>query len=365
VQGPPSAEGSVEIFCSYSHKDEPLRQRFDDHVASLRNEGLVQVWTDRLIPPGEQWAESIDRRLNSADIITLFVSADFLASAYCWQKEFKRALERAEAGEVFLVPILVRACDWEEGPLGRFQAVPEEKKPVTSWSNRDEAWRNVAKSLRGLVRTVLNRKLQALSSQIARGAKTQSEVEQAARAVDSQIARGAKTQSEVEQAARAVDSQITRGAKTQPEDEQAARAVDSQIARGAKTQPEDEQAARAVDSQTARGAKTQSDDEQARFIYSQIVRAAKMQPEDEQATRALHSQTARGAKTVSDDQEAARALYAEIFRDAKAQAEERQRLMADMQTKIFALNEELGPSLPRPKKRAIDWEKQIQDYMKD
>jgi hypothetical protein len=37
------AEGTVELFCSYSHKDGPLQQSFHAHAADLRRRNLVQT----------------------------------------------------------------------------------------------------------------------------------------------------------------------------------------------------------------------------------------------------------------------------------------------------------------------------------
>lgn len=157
-----NSEDSVEIFCSYSHRDEPLREQFESSVAVLRRQNLVQVWHDRQIVAGDKWAGQIDEHLDRADIITLFVSADFLASDYCWNIELNRALQRQESGQAVVVPIIVRACDWSEAPFAHLQGIPTGAVPVTSWPNRDEAWTAVAKSLKGTVRTVLTRKLENL-----------------------------------------------------------------------------------------------------------------------------------------------------------------------------------------------------------
>jgi hypothetical protein len=73
-------EETVEIFCSYSHKDHELRQQFDYHVAVLWRKKQVETWYDHRILAGDDWAREIDEHLNSADIISLFVSSDFLAS---------------------------------------------------------------------------------------------------------------------------------------------------------------------------------------------------------------------------------------------------------------------------------------------
>ena len=53
------------------------------------------------------------------------------------------ALERRRSGEAVVVPVIVRACDWEDSTLGGIQALPP-RSAVTSWPNKDEAWSEVA-----------------------------------------------------------------------------------------------------------------------------------------------------------------------------------------------------------------------------
>ena len=84
---------SIEIFFSYSHKDEKLRDELDNHLSSLWRRGIAKKWHDRHIGPGTEWAGEIDAHLDSAQIILLLVTPDFLASNYC-NLEMKRALER-------------------------------------------------------------------------------------------------------------------------------------------------------------------------------------------------------------------------------------------------------------------------------
>ena len=74
---------SSEVFISYSHKDERYREQLDAHLSQLRNERLISDWHDRAIPPGSQWADEIDQHVDSAQVILLLVSPDFLASRYC------------------------------------------------------------------------------------------------------------------------------------------------------------------------------------------------------------------------------------------------------------------------------------------
>ena len=56
----------VDLFYSYAHEDEPLRDELDGHLALLRRKGVIRPWHDRGIVPGQQWDEAIDAQLASA-----------------------------------------------------------------------------------------------------------------------------------------------------------------------------------------------------------------------------------------------------------------------------------------------------------
>ena len=140
------------VFYSYSHRDEDLKSRLDVHLSALRREGLIQSWHDREILPGADWNIEINDAVTRADIVLLLVSADFIASEYCWGVEFTRALERHDKGEATLLPIIVRPCDWQNTHIGRLQTLPRDGRAVTTWANRDEAWTDVARGLRSVVR---------------------------------------------------------------------------------------------------------------------------------------------------------------------------------------------------------------------
>jgi hypothetical protein len=76
------------------------------------------------------------------------VSADFLASDYCYDIEVQRAMARHELGEARVIPIILRAVDWYSAPFGKLQALPKDGHPVTSWSNHDEAFLDVTRGIR-------------------------------------------------------------------------------------------------------------------------------------------------------------------------------------------------------------------------
>lgn len=146
---------AVKIFFCYAHEDEELLNKLKAHLKPLEREGLIDFWHDRDISAGMEWEKAIDENLNTAQIILLLVSPDFMNSDYCYSIEMKRALERYSAGEASVIPIIFRPVDWKHSPLGKLQALPKDSKPVTSWHNQDEAFSNVAEGIRKVVETFL------------------------------------------------------------------------------------------------------------------------------------------------------------------------------------------------------------------
>lgn len=146
----------ARVFFSYSHKDEALRNQLESHLALLKHQGLIEAWHDRRILAGSDLDRSISAEMEAANIILLLVSADFLASDYCYCREMARALERHEAGHARVIPVILRHCDWHSAPFGKLLALPKDGKPIVSWPDHDEAFADVARQIRSTVEA-LNR----------------------------------------------------------------------------------------------------------------------------------------------------------------------------------------------------------------
>ncbi len=155
---PPS--GPVTLFYSYAHEDEELRNQLDKHLRLLERRGLITSWHDREIHAGDDWAQKIDTYLENAQIILLLISADFLASDYCYDVELQRALERHSIGEAHVIPIILRPVDWKQDlTLSSLQALPTDGKPITTWPSPpyyDEAFEDIAQGIRQVVENLLN-----------------------------------------------------------------------------------------------------------------------------------------------------------------------------------------------------------------
>jgi hypothetical protein len=140
----------MKFFISYSHKDQEAVDRLHVHLAPLKRDGLV-AWYDRNVHAGGNLDEEIARNLADSNAFLAIVSADYLASAYCWDKELAEALRRAEQGTMRVIPIILGPCRWKKTELGKVKALPMDGQPIVDYSNRDHAWLEVTEELDRLI----------------------------------------------------------------------------------------------------------------------------------------------------------------------------------------------------------------------
>jgi hypothetical protein len=140
----------THLFFSYSHRDESLRDELEVHLAQLKNEGIIETWHDRRITAGDEFDNSISEHLERADVILLLVSPYFLASRYCYQVEMTRALERHDAGEARVIPVILHPCDWKTAPFAKLQAATRDGMPVSKYPNQHDAFLEIAQAIRAI-----------------------------------------------------------------------------------------------------------------------------------------------------------------------------------------------------------------------
>jgi tetratricopeptide (TPR) repeat protein len=144
----------VSIFISYAHKDQKLRDELLTYLTPLVSEGLIESLDDRRLSPGTDWRAEIDSSLQSAQIILLLVSPDYLASDYVYDVEMKLIMERHEAGAARVIPVILRPCEWQITPFAKLQVLPKGARPVTEWRRRADAFKDIVEELRTYVERV-------------------------------------------------------------------------------------------------------------------------------------------------------------------------------------------------------------------
>jgi nucleoside phosphorylase len=138
---------SIQIFYSYVGKDQALIDELDTHLAVPKRRKWIV--TSFAAEPGVNRME----QLNRADIILLFISPSFVNTPDIYEKEVKRAMERWNEG-IRVIPVLLRPTDgWLLEEFGGLVPVPRDK-PVSAYSNKDDAFSKVAGEIRAVVTNI-------------------------------------------------------------------------------------------------------------------------------------------------------------------------------------------------------------------
>lgn len=146
----------LNLYYVYTHEDKTLRDRLEKHLSLLIQWGFISSSHDRRIVAGIDWAAQVDELQEIASIILLLISSDFLASGYGYSAEMQRALERHKQSKARIIPIILRPCDWQVPPFAGLQHLPRNGNAVTLWDSQDDAFADIARSVRLICRELLS-----------------------------------------------------------------------------------------------------------------------------------------------------------------------------------------------------------------
>ena len=138
----------IKLFISYAREDEDHKIELEKRLVPLKRSGVIEEWNDRLILPGEDWDHLIKDKIENSDIILFLISPDFIASDYIYDVEIARAMDRYRKREIMIIPVIIRPTDYSGLELSKFQAVPKDGRPISTWENQDEAWHDAILQLK-------------------------------------------------------------------------------------------------------------------------------------------------------------------------------------------------------------------------
>ncbi len=138
------------IFVSYS----PLDHRWVDENYPfalipwlenvLRWDG-ASLWYDRSDPASAQSADGFEvqvlEAIDCADMALLLISPAFFGSDSVNRVELPHILQRAERGDLVVIPILLEACDWHSRDyLASRQMLPDGPTPLSDYTGCHLGW---------------------------------------------------------------------------------------------------------------------------------------------------------------------------------------------------------------------------------
>lgn len=150
----PQTKGT-RLFISYSRVDRKWVDRIRVHLQPLERMGLIDLWSDDKIKPGEIWQRQLDEAIASSKIALIIISASYLASNYIANEELPALLLKAKAAGLVVLSIIVSPCRYDEDhSLFQFQALNDPTRTLVEM-DRGEAERVLA-SMASHVAELLN-----------------------------------------------------------------------------------------------------------------------------------------------------------------------------------------------------------------
>ena len=144
----------IRVFCSFADEDQRLQKKLEKALMSLERQGKVFIWDKYKVQPGQESRREIENQLKEADLILLLISPDFIASNDCYGVELARARKRQTDGKARIAYIHLRPCVWNGLPFSKLQALPRNGKPVTRWTNPDEAFKQIVQEIETIVQEI-------------------------------------------------------------------------------------------------------------------------------------------------------------------------------------------------------------------
>jgi len=134
-----AAPRRTKAFISYSHKDSTYLEEFQKHLTYFERNGLLDLWVDTKIAPGQHWFDEIRAGLASAGAAIFLVSANFLNSEFIQHEELPALLQAADQEHVTILVVVLDECDFASSPLASYQAAHDPKNPLNKLSPLEQA----------------------------------------------------------------------------------------------------------------------------------------------------------------------------------------------------------------------------------
>ena len=123
----------------------------------LMRQGSVAVWHDPAdLLPGRPISMTTQRRVWTARTsFCCWVSPDLsLHLDYATRSRRDGRWNAHREGTARLISVILRPCDWTFTELAQFLVTPRDGKPITQWPDRDEAFLDVARSIRRAIEEI-------------------------------------------------------------------------------------------------------------------------------------------------------------------------------------------------------------------
>jgi len=147
----------INIYMAYarSSDDKEFVEKFKKMLKQLGRLHKVTCF-DIDISAGTDWKKKKQGQLETADIILLLVSWNFLYSDYCVSTELKQAIDKHKVGESRVIPVILQQCPWEDTQLNDLEPLPKDGPPFEEWSSWAQALHNIYEGIKQVIKELQN-----------------------------------------------------------------------------------------------------------------------------------------------------------------------------------------------------------------
>ncbi|HEX7736538.1 MAG TPA: toll/interleukin-1 receptor domain-containing protein [Ktedonobacteraceae bacterium] len=150
----------LAIYDDKATKDEKfldkLLKSLKSSLAQLEKEKLITFWDKRQIIPGTEASRVFNNHLQSARVILLLISSDFMALDFPFSETMQMLVKKHQKQETHILPILLRPVSWKTAPFGKLKPLPGNGEFITRWNDEEEALFNIAEGVEQIVNNLLN-----------------------------------------------------------------------------------------------------------------------------------------------------------------------------------------------------------------
>ncbi|HEU0001514.1 MAG TPA: TIR domain-containing protein [Ktedonobacteraceae bacterium] len=125
-------------FASDSDKDKRYVQALEKQLADQTLYGEVQIWHIHKASPGSNIQQATITKLNSADIILIFLSPDYMNNAYLVNREGAQAASMQSWGIASVRVLRIRPISYRSAPFNFCQVLPESGEFISTLRHKEE-----------------------------------------------------------------------------------------------------------------------------------------------------------------------------------------------------------------------------------
>lgn len=128
---------SPQIAIWHSTPDQKYAERLSTHLRSKVRQDCIKYWDMRCIQPGDRWEEKRKQVLQSAAIVVLLISPDFMANDLIAGRELPSILHREQCQGTLVLLLHVSPCDFIGSGLEKLHPINSAEKPLVGLSRAE------------------------------------------------------------------------------------------------------------------------------------------------------------------------------------------------------------------------------------